>query len=933
MTERVGRYFWTSVFAFSDDARQDILGRATQHHPDLSVTYNNEDAMFELACPNIRGPEVDESFAALAANYIIEELRRAAQHDREPKVERYPEGKINTIVAQGEMPRSLSSLHPQIATHNTITTIIINNESRDIDIGIIKLSGVPDPVRRRLLSNNNPRIFSLARAVKRNAGFTSDLMHSPYTGPALSYNHELKHLLFHPVKPIGMVVTVQRLPDSESQVQTWEHDGFKPMVRQWLAGMGKTKLVDPNEKREMPVETARMIQVPLSQPIVGRPRVARVARVPIDDTSDSESDSSTTSGESMESKSPPPFSRPLMSGDKSGSSLPFRRGIEQSHTEDPVDPTIRRNKKANALPVSSARCEAIVPPGHHFSTSLTPEDANTSDPRIQIDQMHQSASRTLGSCSTALGTFDRFPAWSQYTNVDKYGLTGHPSKQADWEYQSNIGSSSIRSLRYPASVPFTSDKGHAPMPPQRGPFSWENKISYSPMVPSGMLVDISEENPAPGRSFPSPASRPSSSSAQPMHQQGNKPNSISHLTLYIDPQRVKDQDNPIEERLLTLDENEFPRLHDTMRQKARGKTKNRKGRKSERLHGSSKMSQIKPLLELPDPPPPPREAREQPRHESNVILRNTSKTGDGYLDALLLQQTASILQNCRFPAAANIHFGVALLQDNANQDRVLSLQRAQTKLSASRDACDFVKRLTSSDSDIGAVVGQILKQTDTEVQSSIYYDIHLQDVNKLLYILRVDPDDPSQYSAIRKVPPYGTVTIFNVLRTHDMRLEIVEAGDLDPRLPKTILDVIVGSLECNGDATEIKGKLTPEIAAVPAVQYRHSLRLTHMEFTYIVDYMLDPGRTLSAKRLDDKSMRLNHRLWWEIKLDAERQITDQNSGTDVCRRLFTEAMEITKFLDGVGQNNEGPLKEYAADMSRLKDMQREAEKAAMPKFW
>lgn len=45
MTERSGHYFWASIYRFDDEARQDVLARATQGHPDLSVTYDDESAV------------------------------------------------------------------------------------------------------------------------------------------------------------------------------------------------------------------------------------------------------------------------------------------------------------------------------------------------------------------------------------------------------------------------------------------------------------------------------------------------------------------------------------------------------------------------------------------------------------------------------------------------------------------------------------------------------------------------------------------------------------------------------------------------------------------------------------------------------------------------------------------------------------------------
>ncbi len=224
--------------------------------------------------------------------------------------------------------------------------------------------------------------------------------------------------------------------DDANNVQHFRFIGQVPTVQQFLAGMGETALVDPNEPPQMPEDSERFLARPEYGPssTAGRARVPRARSQSVTSTSDEDDDKDDEDDDDDDSTVTPinVFANLLTA------TAPPNRRAELDHGAD----SNGDNHPTTEHPITFAGL--LQRPGNaNIGQEQTSSPSTTSEQVSGITIPTRPVDRSTPPTSDGLQgqtaqDSNTIPAHTRsYAAVDKMGLTVVASLQAEWENENN----------------------------------------------------------------------------------------------------------------------------------------------------------------------------------------------------------------------------------------------------------------------------------------------------------------------------------------------------------------------------------------------------------------------------------------------------------------------------------------------------------------
>ncbi|KAK0270795.1 hypothetical protein LTR35_013847 [Friedmanniomyces endolithicus] len=462
MTEAT--YFHSTLYKFNGHARKDVIMRFNEAMNDISARcwYDTNSDTFELKSPGGIGAVADETLAGVIAKYVDDEVAMAERDNREPNIERFPDSGFDemfTNAAPETATHSAPPLQSTLALPN-LTLHLINTEDSSPALKLFRLSELPAGLLERVLANpGDPAQKKMiemgytCRAVCTSGSGRGEDVFNGRIGqplPALSQEEEAAFLgqaRFQTL--IGTSADTEAEPEPEPErehepeVRQWRFkEGHEVNFRQWLNGMGKTELFDPDERDILiPQDAARML-VSDQLPALGRLRVAKGAQaLAAESEYDSGREEPSTSklpsfsallgakatGDSESESSENDLGEAFSESDKTtqGGKANFRSLLARNGT--PQTPTSRNDGK------SRHRAPVPLPPVLHLE-SVTPIRPLSVDESIPIRSAQTSDdTESMPRASQHLHRPQSFG--KEWAAVDNIGLTARPDSQALWQVE------------------------------------------------------------------------------------------------------------------------------------------------------------------------------------------------------------------------------------------------------------------------------------------------------------------------------------------------------------------------------------------------------------------------------------------------------------------------------------------------------------------
>ncbi|KAK5144351.1 hypothetical protein LTR32_003705 [Rachicladosporium monterosium] len=298
MTEAT--YFHSTLYKFNEHARKDVIMRFNEAMDDISARcwYDTNSDTFELKSPGGIGAVADETLAGVIAKYVDDEVAMAERDNRKPNIERFPDSSFDDMFTNDAPIAAIHSAPPLQSTPAlpNLTLHLINTEDSSPALKLFRLSELPagllervladpgDPVQRKMIDSGYTCRAVCAAVSGRGEDVFNGRIGQPL--PALSQEEEAAFLGQAPFQTlIGTSADTEAEPEPEPErehepeVRQWRFkQGHAVNFRQWLNGMGKTELFDPDERDILiPQDAARML-VSDQLPALGRVRVAKGAQ-------------------------------------------------------------------------------------------------------------------------------------------------------------------------------------------------------------------------------------------------------------------------------------------------------------------------------------------------------------------------------------------------------------------------------------------------------------------------------------------------------------------------------------------------------------------------------------------------------------------------------------------------------------------------------
>ncbi|KAK0247654.1 hypothetical protein B0A54_16872 [Friedmanniomyces endolithicus] len=450
-------YFHSTLYKFNEHARKNVITRFNEAMNDISARcwYDTNSDTFELKSPGEIGAVADEILAGVIAKYVEEEVARAERDNREPNIERFPDSSFDDMLSTTAPETAIHSVPPLQSTPALpdLTLHLINTEDSSPALKLFRLSELPAGLLERVLANpGDPaqkRMIDTGYTCRAVCAAGSGRGEDVFNGrigqplPSLSQEEEIAFLAQAPFQTLvgtSANTEAEPEPEPEPEVRHWRFkEGHEVNFKQWLNGMGKTELYDPDERPVVPQDAARMLASD-QLPALGRMRVAKGAQAMAAETEydsgtegpstsklrnfsallgakatgDSESESSKSalgesSSESGEiTKAGKAAFRSLLASSETYQTSPSRQnGKSRQRVQVPLPPVVHSD---SARPIKHPSMEKPTP-------SRSAQTSDNTDNMPQADQhMHQ------------LQNYGK-----EWAAVDNIGLTARPDSQALWQ--------------------------------------------------------------------------------------------------------------------------------------------------------------------------------------------------------------------------------------------------------------------------------------------------------------------------------------------------------------------------------------------------------------------------------------------------------------------------------------------------------------------
>ncbi|KAK1069401.1 hypothetical protein LTR74_004967 [Friedmanniomyces endolithicus] len=480
MTEAT--YFHSTLYKFNEHARKDVIMRFNEAMNDISARcwYDTNSDTFELKSPGDIGAVADETLAGVIAKYVDDEVAMAERDSvsqsaqcwesrsahrvaqRKPNIERFPDSSFDDMFTNDAPIAAIHSAPPLQSTPAlpNLTLHLINTEDSSPALKLFRLSELPagllervladpgDPVQRKMIDSGYTCRAVCAAGSGRGEDVFNGRIGQPL--PALGQEEEAAFLGQAPFQTlIGTSADTEAEPEPEPErehepeVRQWRFkEGHEVNFRQWLNGMGKTELFDPDERDILiPQDAARML-VSDQLPALGRVRVAKGAQaLAAESEYDGGREEPSTSklpsfsallgakatGDSESESSENDLGEAFSESDKTtkGGKANFRSLLARNGT--PQTPPSRNDGK------SRHRAPVPLPPVLHLE-SVTPIRPLSVDESIPIRSAQ--TSDDTESMPRASQHLHRLQSYGkEWAAVDNIGLTARPDSQALWQVE------------------------------------------------------------------------------------------------------------------------------------------------------------------------------------------------------------------------------------------------------------------------------------------------------------------------------------------------------------------------------------------------------------------------------------------------------------------------------------------------------------------
>ncbi|KAK0337220.1 hypothetical protein LTR02_008379 [Friedmanniomyces endolithicus] len=458
MTEAT--YFHSTLYKFNEHARKDVIMRFNEAMNDISARcwYDTISDTFELKSPGDIGAVADEILAGVIAKYVEEEVAMAERDNREPNIERFPDSSFDDMFTNAA---SRAAAHSALALQSTpalpnLTLHLINTEDSSPALKLFRLSELPagllervladpgDPAQKRMIGSGYTCRAVCAAGSGRGEDVFNGQIGQPL--PALSQEEEAAFLGQAPFQNlIGTSANTEaepapepeHEPEHEPEVRQWRfEEGHEVNFRQWLNGMGKTELYDPDERDVViPQDAARML-VSDQLPALGRVRVAKGAQAL---AAESEYDS----GREEPSTSKLPSFSALLGAKATGDSESesSENALEEASSES--DKTTKGGK-ANFRSLLARNGTPQTPPSRndgksrHRAPVPLPPVVHSPNRRTSVDRPIPIRSAQTSDDTESMPRADQHlhqlqSHGKEWAAVDNIGLTARPDSQALWQ--------------------------------------------------------------------------------------------------------------------------------------------------------------------------------------------------------------------------------------------------------------------------------------------------------------------------------------------------------------------------------------------------------------------------------------------------------------------------------------------------------------------
>ncbi|KAK0936929.1 hypothetical protein LTR29_011514 [Friedmanniomyces endolithicus] len=892
-------YFHSTLYKFNEHARKNVITRFNEAMNDISARcwYDTNSDTFELKSPGEIGAVADEILAGVIAKYVDDEVAAAERDNREPNIERFPDSSFDdmfTSAAPETAIRSVPPLHSTPALPN-LTLHLINTEDSSPALKLFRLSELPagllervlanpgDPAQKRMIDTG----FTCRAVCAAGSGRGEDVFNGRIGQPLPSLSQE-EETAFLAQAPFQILVgtsantEAEPKPEPEPEVRHWRFkEGHEVNFKQWLNGMGKTELYDPDERPVVPQDAARML-VSDQLPALGRVRVAKGAQALAVEseydsgtegpstsklpnfsallgakaTGDSESESSKSavgesSSESGEiTKAGKAAFRSLLASSDTYQTSPSRQdGKSRQRVQMPLPPVVHS--------------ESATPIKHPSVDRPTPSrSAQTSD---NTDSMPQA-----DPCLHQLHSYGK-----EWAAVDNIGLTARPDSQALWQVEHPSKRKTPKKRRIQLVTP--SLQALAP-------------------VTTGDGASIFEDTP--GATL-SPGSFPRLLVLRPAVKE------------HSSPVKLPDDDDAIVERQQSP-RDERTQKKDTMGQRAPNRGK---GKGSVKVKG-------KVQLPLPDPVPPPKkpkvsDKRKVSKPEASAATKKvkTSPKNDEQAtpvphDSLSpsddpqfdhhqkLEDLGFASLNYHHDLSLEIRFGILLFAYMEKSIRKGSFNSSSFKPNAVQ-ATMMCLRLTTSTADAKHMLE--LPDGDTPNHAHSYYEFKVRD------------DAGNRRSVLSssdaKIRPSDDCDIIGKAYMHcPYRIWDAQYVLRGPpsEFAKEAVEQLLASITTSGTPPSLHAKV-PHAFAVEGVLvkrefhrvFREGVRIVVTECQELyVQSLNEPSANLRAWCDGRDVMIAKQRLWWEAKIVAER--------VDNVGEMHELVNKMVLGMDDVGAGNKGP---------------------------
>ncbi|KAK5174096.1 uncharacterized protein LTR77_001176 [Saxophila tyrrhenica] len=948
-------YYHASLYAFDAAARDAIIATFKSRVNDVSVRchYDTEQGMFCVVCPSGQdvGPEADNILATVIDEFVLQEVSAAEREQRESSVRMFQELDYDAPITTGQQQHTApTTQNAPAAPSPKVVHVMANYTTRNSSVKFFLLREMPQGVLERLLAPSDVRSTKAVKSsmairlvkwdAERAVHVFNARLGTPIEPAGNSTLHILNSALFERIE--DQRANIRSSDNDNTQIDTmqrWRFVGQEPSVQQFLAGMGETELVDPEEPPEVPADGENFMARPGFgiTALQGRARVPRARAHSSSETSaagntnDADDDSTVTDRQ--------PFSNLFSSRAQASGSGHHAETDTRNAISDVTEsrPDFASLFQRSGIPTAASLAGVF--------SSITAQNGSTSLDAALTDLNDESTSSPSRHVEGPTPSdYHGMPPYSRtYATTDDIGLVAPAVNQAAWETENNVphrrrvNRSGVQRRMQPSttnSVPVSTaisetsgsdpqnsgspgprlDAGrrlgnsHARLSAQAPPASTHlAQPQHCPFDPHNNLID--DRAPI---NAPTTAPRPppgfldneqQSRGAPTMHDGDHNSASFDAGPNLMD----EDDDDQVVERLQPA--LAPARTFNTMRQQ-KGK---KKGATTGNNTAMAKASSSPPVeLPKPEPPPAPKSRKSKDKHKENTT-NTTAETADasngGLEDELsaLVQQlsTSSDLSLARI----DVRFGMVLIRhvnDRAFFTGAMETAEVEKKLHEAGDAVrtDFLARLTTSTTDARYLLDSF---SGGEVAANVVYEVHLKNSEGRIRVLRVDQAAQQDFHVLATETALGTAYLHYPIHVWDAEVTV----DM-PTVEESLTEpcrTIVSSMRTLGQAPSFTAMIPLESGSVEKVMAKRVFTKTGgdgvvLKVTEVQDLIwaptLSPDYNLQATAGTSEEMIEGQRLWWEAGLVLD------DVGPQATAKLHGVIDEVVSKIDGVGYSNVGP---------------------------